>query len=152
MRRLSIIALTLTLNTQILSTILFWVKYTHINDTRIHTWTWTRAYECEFNGPIWIVFACCHLHRVRTHRKAFINVQLIFMRSTWIPLFLIVFDHHHRQRTMLCACCVCNCHLFITIRWLGVWLLHLLSAFRTRATKLLILICFYCRFKINETA
>lgn len=45
---------------------------------------------------------------------------------------------------------MCNCHLFNTSMELGVWL-HLLSVFSTRATKLLCLICFYCRFKINAS-
>ena len=104
-------------------------------------------------GPIWIVFAC-HLQWVCIYRKAFINVQLIFMCSTWISLCLIVFDRH-RQRTMcirviayysslqwLCVClCGCICYAVSYCKPFTHW------NYFTRATKLLILICFYCRFK-----
>lgn len=113
----------------------------------------TRIYTCMY-VCMWVQWAhmdCVHLlsFSSSSHRKAFINVQLIFMRSTWISLCLIVFDHHHHHRQRI-QCCMCNCHLFNTSMELGVWL-HLLSVFSTRATKSLCLICFYCRFKINAS-
>lgn len=96
---------------------------------------WLKGVDWEF----FVLFACFN-------EMSFINVQLIFMRSTWISfnclwsstlstMYMYPRNHcfaHYISHRWLCALCVAGTTIEFVSR------------------HEIILICFYCRFKINS--